>query len=393
MNGEMEATHRLAYICLSTILWTVAHQLISDKLALLLLPQPVCDFVNAKKKEDKNFRALSTANGTALLHAVIVSPLCLVVGIQLMAVDPWEAESDFFEFIAIIMLGYFCWDVCICVTNIGGYGISFLLHGAISLVGLYVQVSSSRCRMLGFTAMFAASEISTPFLHCRWFCLRAHHTHSRYFTTVNGLFILSFFLFRVTYLPFFVFYRFWKDCYELRYVHNMSDSRRRLQVATSILWTALNVYWAGLLIYTQLRARSSLKHKTIHTHAKSLDLSQQEEALSELSRSPEDDSCGDGGKGRGGLGGEVGVEAGTAVAASGFAVAGGEGIVKRGGVGTEARIGMDKRMTGGGEEEVAGGVGSVLEEDGESGEEEDDKEAVDYADPIEWSRKLSREIM
>lgn len=240
-------------VALSSLLWIMVYKLLNDKLVLCLLPEAVREYVKHTKETDPNFRRLSIANGTAFIHAFLVSPICIICGIQLMAEDPWEGESNVIEVLAILILGYFVWDVLICVLDVTKYGVTFLLHGLLSLIGLYVQVASARCRMLGFVAMFAASEISTPFLHCRWYCIKAKQTDTAYFRWANFLFLLSFFLMRIMYMPIFVFPLFWKDCVELRYLHNMSIYRRLLQCVMSMAWTLLNYYWGSFLLYSQMK--------------------------------------------------------------------------------------------------------------------------------------------
>eukprot|EP00922_Rhytidocystis_sp_ex-Travisia-forbesii_P064513 GHVS01095850.1.p1 GENE.GHVS01095850.1~~GHVS01095850.1.p1 ORF type:complete len:314 (+),score=37.15 GHVS01095850.1:156-1097(+) len=256
----MLQSSRLCLVLVSAFCWTCIHQLLQERLVLLLVPQAVRRAIQAHKAED--VRILSPANATAVLHAVIVGLPSLIIGTRLFAEDPWESESPVFDVIAIIMLGYFVWDVCVCLQHLSHYGTAFLLHGLLSLVGLYVQVTSSRCRLLGFATLFSASEISTPFLHCRWYCIKAKQTHTTYFSVVNFLFLSTFLLVRVLYLPIFIFPVYWFDClFTQAHSHNMSVARRYLQFTITMVWSLLNFYWAFLLLGSQMHQWSRQKRE------------------------------------------------------------------------------------------------------------------------------------
>eukprot|EP00922_Rhytidocystis_sp_ex-Travisia-forbesii_P063272 GHVS01094154.1.p1 GENE.GHVS01094154.1~~GHVS01094154.1.p1 ORF type:complete len:321 (+),score=34.59 GHVS01094154.1:355-1317(+) len=248
----MHDTSRAWWVLVSALCWTLIHKLLQDSFGLLFVPKAVRHHILSHKRIDADLRVLSPANSTALLHSIIVGPPALIIGWRLVHTDPWEGQSETFDVVAIIMLGYFVWDVCVCLLQISHYGTAFLLHGILSLVGLYVQVASDRCRMLGFTALFAASELSTPFLHCRWYCIKAKQTHTTYFSIINLLFLFTFLSLRVFYLPLCVFPIYWYDClYTHRHAYNMSAGRMYLQLFITIIWSLLNFYWAALLVGSQ----------------------------------------------------------------------------------------------------------------------------------------------
>jgi len=151
------------------------------------------------------------------------------------------------------MIAYFAWDMFECASKFKIHGTTFLAHAILSFFALFVQVASSRCRMLGFTALFAGSEVSTPFLHIRWFLIKGEHTKGRFFKEINWMCIGTFIFYRLVFLPFFVFPVFWKDSYTLEHSFNMSIYRRAFLIYSTISWSILNYYWGGLFIISQLR--------------------------------------------------------------------------------------------------------------------------------------------
>lgn len=66
-------------------------------------------------------------------------------------------------------VGYFIWDVLICLKHYSIYSPAFLLHGIMALIALVI---SFRPYMMNLVPYYMLVEISTIFLHTNWFIIK-----------------------------------------------------------------------------------------------------------------------------------------------------------------------------------------------------------------------------
>ncbi|ODV67673.1 DUF887-domain-containing protein [Hyphopichia burtonii NRRL Y-1933] len=99
-------------------------------------------------------------------------------------------------FVAAVTIGYFIWDMVVCLQYYRMFGLGFLFH---AFAALYVFGTCLIPYCMPWIPAFLLFELSTPFVNINWFALRLPAgTISDTATLINGLFLLaSFFLVRI----------------------------------------------------------------------------------------------------------------------------------------------------------------------------------------------------
>ncbi|CDR42158.1 CYFA0S08e04258g1_1 [Cyberlindnera fabianii] len=104
--------------------------------------------------------------------------------------------TPYAAFVSSITIGYFVWDLWVCLKYFKLFGVGFLLH---AVAALFVFSSTLRPFCLGWVASFLSFELSTPFVNINWFVSRLPAgTVSPKFVAINGLLvIITFFIVRI----------------------------------------------------------------------------------------------------------------------------------------------------------------------------------------------------
>lgn len=191
------------------------------------------------------------------VQAVLILVACIpLFGDPILAKDHFTAYTPYSGFVCAIALGYFLWDVFICIKYYSMFGMGFLVHG---LAAFFVFVQSMRPMLLYYCPHFLFFELSTPFLNVNWFASHLPEgTISFTVQKINGLFLLaSFFFVRIVW----GFYQtFNVGCDFL--ASSGVDRPYPLWVAVGILLSNtslnfLNVYWFYKMLRLAKRAISS----------------------------------------------------------------------------------------------------------------------------------------
>ena len=122
-------------------------------------------------KAQKKFRVSWAHHIVAFLNAVISSSMALhyILG------KDHSFKSGTLEYfpeaarIISLAIGYFIWDVQICLKYFSLYGFSFALHGVMALITLVI---SFQPYMMNLICYYMLVEISTIFLHINWFLIK-----------------------------------------------------------------------------------------------------------------------------------------------------------------------------------------------------------------------------
>lgn len=174
----------------------------------------------------------------------------------------WDGSSDCLViFSAYVMTSYFVWDTVDCFQHYKVHGRAFFFHALLSLLAGILQVSARGIRLAGLCSMFAVSEISTPFLHFRWFLIQNGLGRSRLCTVTTLWTVFLFILVRAFMVPCLVFSHYWGDLfsyhkYILREDARISVLRALFMLALTVAWTALNLFWCFLFFRSLARRRS-----------------------------------------------------------------------------------------------------------------------------------------
>lgn len=101
-----------------------------------------------------------------------------------------------------VSVGYFIWDVQICLKYYSIYGAAFALHGVMALVALIISFKPYMMNLVGY---YLLVEISTIFLHLNWFIIKLGYKNSLAFKISHGLLLTSYLCIRIIIAPFFVY--------------------------------------------------------------------------------------------------------------------------------------------------------------------------------------------
>lgn len=109
------------------------------------------------------------------------------------------ATNDFSTLVMAISAGYFAYDTLECILRYEHEGPEFLMHGVFCFI-VFASLVHIRC-LHWFGAGFLMWEISTPFVHLRWFLYKIAADKGQLYK-VNGLLLLgTFFLCRICWGP------------------------------------------------------------------------------------------------------------------------------------------------------------------------------------------------
>ncbi|GEQ68772.1 hypothetical protein JCM33374_g2441 [Metschnikowia sp. JCM 33374] len=162
-------------------------------------------------------------------------------------------------FVSSVTIGYFVWDLFVCIKYINLFGAGFLVH---AFAALFVFSCTLRPYAMPWTPAFLIFELSTPFVNINWFASRLPAgTISDRVIAINGiLLIVVFFLVRIVW----GFYAVSIAAYDMYAVAAHDSvffpiSILSLNVALDIL----NVYWfSKMLAIANKKIRGSKDDKT-----------------------------------------------------------------------------------------------------------------------------------
>lgn len=141
-----------------------------------------------------------------------------------------------------LTLGYFIWDLGVCLLHYELYGLEFLAH---CLSSLYVMGLSLRPFCLAWAGKFLIFEASTPFVNNNWFITQLSRGASKppvpfWFNVLNGLLLMAvFFTVRIV----------WGFAAILLLLQQMWKVRDQLPMCQTIILLSINVILNTLNIF------------------------------------------------------------------------------------------------------------------------------------------------
>ncbi|VVT49500.1 uncharacterized protein SAPINGB_P002300 [Magnusiomyces paraingens] len=200
-----------------------------------------------------NFDIHVVSHVQSILIVALSYPL---FGDKVLAENRVYSYTPYAGFITAMALGYFLWDIFICVKFIKVFGVGFLVHG---VSAFFVFLQSTRPFLLFYSPHFLLFELSTPFLNVNWFASHLPEgTISFTVQKINGVLLLStFFFVRIAW----GFYQAFRVAYDVLYLE-VATRQYPLWVAIGVLAANLsldflNVFWFYKMVLLAKRALST----------------------------------------------------------------------------------------------------------------------------------------
>ncbi|GBF91170.1 flagellar associated protein [Raphidocelis subcapitata] len=178
------------------------------------------------------------------VHNVLQVPLGLMVLTNaFFHSDRMFAADHFSSLVMAISAGYFLYDTVECIVRFEHEGPEFLLHGVFCFI-VFTTLTHVRC-MHWFGAGFLMWELSTPFVHFRWFLYKIGRDKSNVYAFNGAMGLLVFFLCRICWGPV-VSLLFWKD--SIAALSSPAGASLPLPVVwfyrvCTVVMNGLNLYW------------------------------------------------------------------------------------------------------------------------------------------------------
>jgi len=192
----------------------------------------------------------------AFIHA-IVSSIGAFWGIAHApaVMDPYD-QTYMFRVISGISAGYFFYDFVVSTYDLDP---PFIVHGLFSFIvyghSIYPYYSY-------YGAMFLLFEVSTIFLHPRWFLINTGNTSTLAFSLSEKLFTATFIGIRLLWGPYMSFLRFQPGCLHAVFSENAKVHSRFAAIIFSlsnIILVMLSVFWIMQLLRSRMRRKNREK--------------------------------------------------------------------------------------------------------------------------------------
>ncbi|KAJ2910290.1 hypothetical protein GGI21_001024 [Coemansia aciculifera] len=130
-----------------------------------------------------------------LLHSALDAAVMLTyINSSALNGDKMDGYDKKFEYFLAIALGYYIWDLSVCLSDYANYGLMYLIHGSLGVFGLLVLTS----RQLQFYAIpYLLPELSSVFLNIRHLLKYAGRTDSLIYKVNFVIFVVAFISIRV----------------------------------------------------------------------------------------------------------------------------------------------------------------------------------------------------
>jgi len=240
--------------CLSTLTYTILHK------SRLFHPKP--GVLTPALESEWQSRIVASMNATIL---TIGSLLCFHDWKNLSHEDAWaihsttddtEHNGEFYPaFFAAIFGGFLQYDLCWIIYHIGeDYDdASALIHHV-----LFLAVTHYNLRMKFFLRPFAwliLAELSTPFLHLRWYMAVTNQKGSPWYTFFSAMFAVTFLVTRVMGYTWGLWDMWWQGSHF--WIH--SPVGAYYVVAAIHLGYALNLFWGVKVVTALVKVVTNIK--------------------------------------------------------------------------------------------------------------------------------------
>ncbi|KAJ2813111.1 hypothetical protein H4S07_000921 [Coemansia furcata] len=197
-----------------------------------------------KKLSDADKRSWSVYV-LSLLHSVYDSAFIIAyMNNPALNGDKMGGYNEQFEYLLATTLGYYVWDLSLCMLDYSNYGLMYLIHGGLGVFGLIIITS----RQLQFYAIpYLLPELSSVFLNLRHLLKYAGKSDSLVYKVNFLMFLVAFISIRLGFETYHSYYLA-LDVYR----GNTGDVFYPFAVYYAILGitlTTLNVIWLRQILY------------------------------------------------------------------------------------------------------------------------------------------------
>lgn len=233
--------------------WVVVLVAAASAFALQGLSRAVCGGLECYKALDAKHRMDWDTRVVGIAHAVIQAIGCSRV---LLALEPtlsvdFTGHSVASQLQISIALGFFTWDLCVCVRLADGAGVAHA--AACILVYLLCFVPEPFIQYSG--CFFLLFELSTPFLHVRMILIMAGKTDTLLFKVCHYTFPLTFLVVRILAgVPVSIFW--FREMIAL-VAENTTGTPTAVAVCymgLNVLLNGLNIFWFSIIVRKALGA-------------------------------------------------------------------------------------------------------------------------------------------
>lgn len=206
------------------------------------------------RRTQVNFDIHVASQVQAILIVALSYPLFSDAVLQ---ADRVYGYTPYAGFVTAMAMGYFIWDVYVCVRFYSMFGFGFALHG---FAAAFVFLQSMRPLLIPYSPHFLLFEASTPFLNVNWFASHLPEgTIPFWIQKINGLFLLAtFFSIRIIW----GFYQASNIVKDLFFGYAAFDRVHPLWsaigvCAANLSLDVLNIYWFYKMLRLAKRALAS----------------------------------------------------------------------------------------------------------------------------------------
>ena len=201
------------------------------------------------------------SKATAFVHAVLTSYFAIQAfasfnPIDDLAVPVIYTNVPYYNIITQISAGYFLYDFLIAVYD---FDLPYIAHGLFSAV-IYAHAVYPFCAQIG--VIYLIYEVSTIFVHIRWFLINTGRAKSLFFDVSQYGFIVCFLLIRMGFGVFYSFLYFQPMLWQL-FLAIPVVPHSRIAVAlfalSNLTLNGLNIMWTKMIIDTVRRAAKASK--------------------------------------------------------------------------------------------------------------------------------------
>ncbi|CCF55762.1 hypothetical protein KAFR_0A03270 [Kazachstania africana CBS 2517] len=241
-------------IVISFIFYNLLASYVAPKLNSLIFKRSYNDIKNKKSKIDFDIHTVSMFQAFISLY-ILYPTLFLPVNL-----DITSYHDDLSSMVAALSIGYFLWDLSICIKHFSLYGIEFTAHALASLYIMFVTLKPLCQHWIGKFLLF---EASTPFVNINWYIIQLNGSNKNkvpmLINVINGLCLMAvFFLVRLCW-GCIANVLFFKQIWEAR--SEIPTIRSLILVGLNITLFALNFIWFSKMIKIakKLAGKSSVK--------------------------------------------------------------------------------------------------------------------------------------
>ncbi|CCD24345.1 Tda4p NDAI_0D00310 [Naumovozyma dairenensis CBS 421] len=192
--------------------------------------------------KDKNikidFNVHTVSMIQAIISMIIIYPTLFLPNDNTLNITTYH--HHYTSMVASLTLGYFIWDLLVCLKHFKLYGFQFLGH---AVGALYVMIIALKPFCQPWIGKFVLYEASTPFVNINWFIIQLTDPITKkcviptWVNVLNGLMLLVvFFLVRIA----------WGTLATLMIVKNMWHVKHQIPLISAFILMSINVLLNGL---------------------------------------------------------------------------------------------------------------------------------------------------